>query len=141
MADIDEPADDELASGSEPSTVRTTRFRVSVPGIGSVERKLERANPPPALKDRLEADRRQVVVDRARSDLKLSKWVGYGAMALVVGQIVVADKAFFDYGHAYAWRIPVTAISAWLGAIVIQIVGVVLVITKYLFPPTGGDKG
>lgn len=133
-----------MADEDEPSGPRDTgRFglsRVRLPGGASVESRAEQANPPPAPKDRLEADRRQVGVDRARSDLKLSKWVGYGALVLLAVQIAVADKAFFNYGHAYAWKIPVAAISAWLAAIVIQVVGVVLVIAKYLFPPTGGKS-
>jgi hypothetical protein len=135
-------ADEEPPQGQG---IRQAEVRVSGGGrvqvTGSVERKAEQANPPPAPKDRLEADRRQVGVDRARSDLKLSKWVGYGALVLLAVQIAVADKAFFDYGHAYGWKIPVTAISAWLAAIVIQVVGVVLVIAHYLFPPNGDGGG
>jgi hypothetical protein len=107
-------------------------------GPGSVEAQLAKANPPPAPKDKLEEDRRSVVVERARSDLVLSQVVGYGALGLMAVQLAVADTGFLFHGLWNHWKVPAAAIEIWLGAIVVQVIGVVLLITKYLFPASGG---
>ena len=49
-------------------------------------------------------------------------------------QIVAADVVFVAYGWTNGWDIPVTAIQAWLAATVIEVVTVVLVVTKSMFP-------
>jgi hypothetical protein len=131
--------------GSPPGTGKG-ESGISLRALGirateSVEQRAEKANPPPAPKDKLEEDQRRVTVDRARSDLRLSKVVGYGVLTLMAVQLVIADKAFFDYGHAYGWKIPVASIETWLAAIAIQVIGVVLEITKYLFPGEQASKG
>jgi hypothetical protein len=95
---------------------------------------LAKADSPPEPKDKLDQDRRKVVVDRAKADLKLSKVVGYGALSVMGVQVLIADAAFFFYGFENHWKIPAAAIDAWLAAAVIQVIGVVLVITNYLFP-------
>jgi hypothetical protein len=108
-------------------------------GPGSVEAQLAKANPPPAPKDKLEEDRRSVVVERARSDLVLSQVVGYGALGIMAVQLAVADTGFLFYGLWNHWKVPAAAIEIWLAAIVVQVIGVVLLITKYLFPASGGN--
>lgn len=50
------------------------------------------------------------------------------------------DTAFFFYGFNNDWRVPAAAMDAWLAAAVIQVIGVVLVITRYLFPDSGADS-
>ena len=51
-------------------------------------------------------------------------------------QLFVADVVFIVYAWAGVhWNIPPAAISAWLGAVVVQVIGIVLVIVKGLFPP------
>jgi hypothetical protein len=52
----------------------------------------------------------------------------------MVAQLLIADTAFYLYGFENGWHIPTAAITTWLAATVIQIVGVVLVIAKNLFP-------
>jgi hypothetical protein len=49
-------------------------------------------------------------------------------------QIVAADIVFVVYGDANAWVIPGSAISAWLGATVAQVIAVAVVIVRSLFP-------
>lgn len=50
-------------------------------------------------------------------------------------QVVVADVAFYLYaGAGQGWDVPTQAISVWLGATVVQVIAVLLVITRYLFP-------
>jgi hypothetical protein len=68
------------------------------------------------------------------NEIKLHNRVGNGALVLMVVQLFIADAAFYIYGFKNGWHIPTAAITTWLAATVIQIVGVVLVIAKNLFP-------
>jgi len=68
------------------------------------------------------------------NEVNLHNRIGNGALLLMVGQLLIADTAFYIYGFKNSWDIPTAAITTWLGATVIQIVGVVLVIAKNLFP-------
>lgn len=76
----------------------------------------------------------------ARTDSRLREFLGYGAVFAAGAQFVVADVAFYIYGAHADWRIPPEVMIGWLGATVAQIIGIVLVIAKYLFPE-GGPKG
>jgi hypothetical protein len=49
-------------------------------------------------------------------------------------QVVIADIAFLTYGFWNGWEIPGSTISAWLGAVVVQVIAVGLVIARSLFP-------
>lgn len=65
--------------------------------------------------------------------LKYGKVYAYGSIAAMAVQILIADGAFYLYGHAYRWEVPVGAMQVWLGATVVQVIGVVLVIARSLF--------
>lgn len=71
---------------------------------------------------------------KRKNEVDLHRRVGNGALLLMVVQLLIADTAFYIYGFENGWEIPTAAITTWLGATVIQIVGVVLVIAKNLFP-------
>lgn len=60
-----------------------------------------------------------------------AKWmlIGMGAQLLVANVIFVA-YAWVGVG----WEVRPSVMHSWLGATVIQLVGVVYVITRYLFP-------
>ena len=107
---------------------------------GTVEGEVARADPPPTPLDALGEEVRRVGLQRQVSDLGLSRLVAYGALALMAVQIAAANTAFFLYGFENGWSIPVAAINAWLAATVIQVIGVVLVITRYLFPSSGSAE-
>jgi hypothetical protein len=83
----------------------------------------------------LEREKDKLKTDRANRQLRED----FARRALVVMaiQIVVANAVFIWYGDTNGWVIPSAAISAWLGATVIQVVAVVLVIMNYLFPRGG----
>jgi hypothetical protein len=49
--------------------------------------------------------------------------------------MAIADTLMFLYaGLGRHWNVPDGVINGWLAATVIQLVGVVLVVTRYLFP-------
>lgn len=97
------------------------------------------AQPAPTLAEH-EAEKQRLANERARNELGYGKVYAYGALAAMAVQVLIADAAFYLYGHAYHWRIPVGAIQFWLGAIVVQVIGVVLVIAKSLFPSPDGSS-
>lgn len=50
-------------------------------------------------------------------------------------QLGIADLVFVAYAWVgWSWKIPTPAISVWLGALVVQVVGVVTIIVTGLFP-------
>jgi hypothetical protein len=91
---------------------------------------------PAAVEDELERARKR----NAKTDSRLREFLGFGALLFAGAQFVVADVAFYKYGIHYHWKIPPEAIIGWLGATVIQVVGIVLVIAKYLFPEGGSTN-
>lgn len=96
------------------------------------------AQPAPTLAEH-EAEQRQLANEKARNLLAYGKVYAYGALVAMGVQILIADIAFYIYGYEHVanghrWQIPVGAIQVWLGATVVQIIGVVLVIAKSLFP-------
>ena len=52
-------------------------------------------------------------------------------------QVLVANGIFGWYGVAADWDVPSSAIGAWLGTTVVEVVAVVLVIVNDLFPDEG----
>ena len=57
-------------------------------------------------------------------------------------QVLIADVAFYWYGFEHVingrrWQIPAGAIQVWLAATVVQVIGIVLVIARSLFPSDG----
>lgn len=61
--------------------------------------------------------------------------MGYGALGLMVIQLGIADWVFIKYASSKGWaNLPTGAIQAWLAATVVQVVAVVLIIARSLFP-------
>jgi hypothetical protein len=73
-------------------------------------------------------------LDTEKANRKQRKYVANGALLVMLLQIAAANATFVWYGDTNGWDISPAAISAWMGATVIQVVSVVLVIINYLFP-------
>lgn len=96
---------------------------------------------------RARAQRRSFVSDiddleRANQvfDLRLKQRVSVLARVAVFLQLFIADCAFGVYlGYNISTNRPIAtaAINAWLGAVVIQVIGILYIITRYLFPSQG----
>jgi hypothetical protein len=77
----------------------------------------------------------QVRLARLRQLLNLRDDYAKWFRRILAAQLAVADIVFIIYAWAgVGWDVPTAAISAWLGAVVIQVIGIVMVITKGLFP-------
>lgn len=80
----------------------------------------------------------ELVTESKRHDLGLRKRVGTFALVGVSAELIIANAVFILYAWlGERWKVPTAAINVWLGATVVQIVGILYVITNYLFPKGG----
>lgn len=71
-------------------------------------------------------------------DIKLKKKYAYWLLGTMIGQLLVADIVFVVYAHFGAeWDLSSAVINAWLIATLVEVIGIVLVVTQYLFPRRG----
>lgn len=69
----------------------------------------------------------------ARDVVKLRRIFAGILLFTLIFQIALADALFYKYGKAKDWEFPTAAISAWLAALVVQVVSLVYAIVRYLF--------
>jgi hypothetical protein len=75
---------------------------------------------------------------QADDDRAMRKDIAGRVFRAISIQVVIADAAFFIYGFSNHWDIPGSTMSAWLGAVVVQVIAVGLVIARSLFPSSPG---
>lgn len=69
-----------------------------------------------------------------QQDIGLKRLYAKAMLAGLGLQVALADAGFFYYQVVQGGRIPADVLEVWLGATVVEVVSVVLVITRYLFP-------
>lgn len=68
-------------------------------------------------------------------DITLKKTYAKWLLWLVTVQLFVADVVFVVYAWAgKGWNLEAGVIEVWLAATLVELIGVALVITRYLFP-------
>ena len=68
-------------------------------------------------------------------DIQLKKTYAKWLLRLVAAQLVIADAVFVAYAWAgKQWELDASVIQVWLGSTLVELIGVALVITRYLFP-------
>jgi hypothetical protein len=83
---------------------------------------------PPERKARLEGDDLEELI-------KLKRFYGRSVLVLMAVQLAVVNAGFLFYSwKGYDWQPPDGVVQVWLTATFVQIVSVVVVITKSLFP-------
>lgn len=86
---------------------------------------------PPSRKEKLEGDDLEQLI-------KLKRFYGLGILGLMAAQLIVVNAAFLLYAAlGYEWAPPPKVVQVWLVVTFVQIVSVVVVITRSLFP---GEK-
>jgi hypothetical protein len=93
-----------------------------------------RAEAARAAKLEAEADMLGERVATEKENRKLRFGIAIGALILMALQVLAANGIFAWYGVAAGWAVPSSAVSAWMGTTVIEVVSVVLVVVNYLFP-------
>jgi hypothetical protein len=62
---------------------------------------------------------------------RYANWI----IGILAAQLMVADGAFVAFAWAgKGWDLSPGVIEVWLGATVVQVVGIVLIVTRHLFP-------
>lgn len=106
-----------------------------VPPIPEAESRVT-AGPVTLPQDESPAERRdRTAAADAELDVRLKGRVADVALTFMAAQVMAADGVFVAYGIANGWHAPPSAIVGWLSATVVEVIGVVVVISRYLFPP------
>lgn len=75
----------------------------------------------------------------AEQEYDLRRTYARGVILLLTGQFLLADAVFVVFAWAgKRWDLSTAVIDVWLAATVIQVVGIVLVVTRNLFPDRDG---
>src|SRR5580693_1709987 len=68
-------------------------------------------------------------------DIRLKRIYALVLLTALGVQLVIADGVFVAYAWAGVhWNLTPGVVNVWLGAAVVQVIGVVLVVTRYLYP-------
>jgi hypothetical protein len=68
-------------------------------------------------------------------DIQLKRSYAMSLLRLMAGQLFIADVVFIVYAWAGRhWDLDPGVIQFWLGATIVELIGVALVVTQYLFP-------
>jgi hypothetical protein len=71
----------------------------------------------------------------AKQDLELRETYAKWLLGILAIELVVVNVIFCLYAaKGQDWRLPDGVIQIWLAATVVQVVGIVTVVTRYLFP-------
>lgn len=88
--------------------------------------------------EEIEGDRRQALSDRVKDENKLRNLLGYVLLGIVGVQLVISDVFLYKFMRANPHSTSV--MLAWLSACVIEVIGLVWVITRSIFPFNDGDR-
>lgn len=87
--------------------------------------------------EKLPSDAELARQDKAQ-DIKLKKRYANWLLGIMLAQVLIANGVFIKYAHTGVdWQLEAGVIQAWLAATVVQVIGVVLVVVRYLFPQRG----
>lgn len=68
-------------------------------------------------------------------DIQLKKTYANWLLRLVAFQLLITDAAFVAYAWVgMGWELETSVIQVWLGSTLVELIGVALVVTRYLFP-------
>jgi hypothetical protein len=107
----------------EPQEARHPLFELSVRAAEAETAKLE-----------AEAGMAGEAVITEQANRRLRNAIAVAALILMALQVLAANGIFAWYGLAAGWAVPSSAVTAWIGTTVIEVVSVVLVVVNYLFP-------
>jgi hypothetical protein len=94
------------------------------------------------LPQRLQAQEIDLKRKSAEQEYELRKTYARGILWLLCIEMTVANAVFVAFAWVGEhWKLETAVIDVWLGATVVQVVGVVLVVTRHLFPERGSKRG
>jgi hypothetical protein len=87
------------------------------------------------LDERLKLQEIKIKRKHAKQDIDLRRKYASWLLVILAVELVVVNAMFWAYAEqGKNWAIPDGVMQIWLGATVVQVVGVVTVVTRYLFP-------
>jgi hypothetical protein len=94
------------------------------------------------LSERSQAQEIELKLLFAKQEHELRQKYARGILWLLGGQFLVTDVVFVVFAWAGKhWDLSTAVINTWLGATVVQVVGIVMVVTRHLFPDRTGKPG
>lgn len=118
----------------QPATTRADRRAVRQ----AYDAALEPPNKPIAAI----GDNRAIVLRAGEQHLRLRGFYAVYLSVLLAVQLAVADGIFIAYAAwGVHWKLAEPLVGVWLGAAVVQVIGVVLVVAKYLFSGIPAAEG
>lgn len=80
----------------------------------------------------------EVVLADHDLDVRLKSVVANWSVGAMVGQLAVADTVFVLYAWlGLAWNVEPEVILGWLSATVVEVIAIVVIVARYLFPKDG----
>ena len=83
----------------------------------------------------------EIELKRKFAEQEYDLWKTYARriLLLLFGQFLIADTVFVVFAWVgESWHLSTAVIDVWLAATVVQVVGIVLVVTRNLFPDRDG---
>ncbi|MGX6447066.1 hypothetical protein ACVU7I_03195 [Patulibacter sp. S7RM1-6] len=106
---------------------------------GTAEKQIAGDVAPALTQAEFEAQRRAQRIQAARQKLANRRRVANGALVLMALQIVIVDLLVTLIAKHHDWSLNDGVFKTWLWATVVQVISIVLVITRYLFPKGAPD--
>lgn len=88
----------------------------------------------PAPVDDAEIRARGAAAADAEQNVSLKKTFAWALLALLALQLVATNVAFYIFGASASWHISDSVMLGWMAATVVEVIGIVLVVVKNLFP-------
>lgn len=89
------------------------------------------------------ADEHEAMAERAKDNNRLRKRVSTWLLVIVSAQLFLCNVGIIAYGIftlASGRTIPHEVILGWLASCLVEVIGVLVVIVKSLFPPSRGEE-
>lgn len=128
MANGGDALDDDRTTAGEVEAKAAVRAVLREGGTREVARRAELEN------ERAEQDmflRLRAFESELDLRVRYARWL----LWMMVGQLVAANAIFVTYAWVgQRWKLEPEVVNVWLGATVVQVIGVVAVVTRHLFP-------
>ncbi len=91
------------------------------------------------LEEQLKLQEIRIKRKYAKQEIDLRRKYAKGLLTVLAAQLCVADLVFVIFAWAGEhWQLSDGVIQIWLAAVVVQVIGVVTVVTQHLFPRRDG---
>lgn len=88
----------------------------------------------PAPLDDAEMRTRGAAAKDAEQNVSLKKTFAWALLALLALQLAATNVAFYIFAASASWHISDSVMLGWMAATVVEVIGIVLVVVKNLFP-------